>query len=112
MKFLVVDDSIVMRRIVKKLLRKAGYGGETDVVLEARSGQEGIDFVLRDEPDIVITDYDMPEMTGIEMIERLRAKNIDVAFGLATAHCSTEVLMEAIELGARFAMQSGSTSRW
>ena len=94
MKFLIVDDSIVMRRIVKKLLRKAGYGDDAHEVLEAKSGPEGIDLLLRHEPDIVITDFDMPEMTGIEMIKALREKNIDFAFGLATAHCSAEVLME------------------
>jgi len=104
MKFLIVDDSVVMRRIVKKLLRKAGYGEDSHEIFEANSGAEGIELVLRHEPDVVITDYDMPEMTGIEMIKQLREKNVEFAFGLATAHCSAEVLMEGIELGARFAM--------
>jgi len=105
MKFLIVDDSVVMRRIVKKLLRKAGYEEGSHEILEASSGAEGIECVLRHEPDVVITDYDMPEMTGIEMIKELREKKINFAFGLATAHCTAEVLMEAIELGARFAIQ-------
>lgn len=105
MKFLIVDDSVVMRRIVKKLLRKAGYEEDNHEIFEASCGAEGIELVLRHEPDVVITDYDMPEMTGIEMIKELREKKVDFAFGLATAHCSAEVLMQAIELGARFALQ-------
>jgi two-component system chemotaxis response regulator CheY len=69
MRFLVVDDSTTMRRIIVNTLNKLGY---QDVV-EARNGREGLEQVSAADVDLVITDWNMPEMNGIDFIRALRA---------------------------------------
>ena len=69
MRFLVVDDSSTMRRIIINTLNKLGY----QEVLEAANGREGIDRLTTSEIDLVITDWNMPEMNGIDFIRALRA---------------------------------------
>ncbi len=69
LKFLVVDDSVTMRRIVVNTLKNLGY---TDIV-EAGDGKEALEK-LKSTPDInfVITDWNMPNMTGLELTQAIR----------------------------------------
>lgn len=66
-KLLIVDDSVSMRQMLNIILKGAGY-----VVDEAGSGPEALEM-LSDEHIAMITDYNMPEMNGVELIERVRA---------------------------------------
>ena len=66
MKILIVDDSKVMRSIVKRTLRQAGFGNHD--VVEAGNGAEGLEQVSEHTPDLVLCDWNMPEMNGIEML--------------------------------------------
>ncbi len=69
MKFLVVDDSPTMRRIVCNALREIGYGDYS----EAEDGEDAVEK-LRSEPfDFVITDWNMPNMNGLELTQTLRS---------------------------------------
>lgn len=70
MKLLVVDDSSTMRRIIKNTLKRLGY----DDVLEGEDGVQGWD-VLNSNPDMgmLITDWNMPEMNGLELVKKVRA---------------------------------------
>ena len=103
MKFLVVDDSTTMRNIMKKCLRKAGY--ENHDVIEAKSGPQAIELIASESPDLLITDIDMPEMTGLEMVEQLQSKGIHIRFGVASAQSGYEIILQAMELGARFMLK-------
>jgi two-component system chemotaxis response regulator CheY len=68
---LIVDDSAVMRTMVLKVLKMSGVPlGE---VYEAADGKQGLDTLDRNWVDLVIVDINMPVMTGVEMIERIRA---------------------------------------
>jgi len=72
MKFLVVDDSPTMRRIVINALKTFGY---TDVV-QAGDGQQGIEQLeAHDDVDFVITDWNMPVMTGLELTQSIRGND-------------------------------------
>lgn len=68
MKFLVVDDSPTMRRIVINALKTFGY----NEVVEANDGQEAINILHSEPVDFVITDWNMPNMTGLELTLAIR----------------------------------------
>ncbi|MDP9497486.1 MAG: response regulator [Actinomycetota bacterium] len=100
MKILIVDDSKAMRMIVTRTLRQAGYGDHT--FLEAGDGSEGLALVASEKPDLVLSDWNMPEVTGIEFLRALRERGDDVRFGFVTSE-STEAMREtAREAGALF----------
>ena len=100
MRVLVADDSTVMRRIVLRTLRQAGI--EPDEVLEAADGQQAYETVLNDAPDLVLSDWNMPNMTGIESLRAIRAAGSDVTFGFVTSEGSEEMRATAAEAGAAF----------
>ncbi|MCI1674672.1 MAG: response regulator [Ancrocorticia sp.] len=100
MRVLIADDSRVMRRIVVRTLRQAGFDDwEFD---EAANGADALDYVLRDEPDLVLSDWNMPEMTGLEMLNELRVNGSDVPVGFVTSEGSAEMRGLAEEAGALF----------
>lgn len=66
-KVLVVDDEIHIVHVVAIKLRNNGYE-----VISADNGAEGLKLALKERPDIIVTDYQMPVMTGLELIEQLR----------------------------------------
>ena len=71
MKFLVVDDSPTMRRIVINALKTFGYGE----IIEAEDGQDGLSKLMADKVDFVITDWNMPNMTGLELTRAIRSND-------------------------------------
>jgi two-component system chemotaxis response regulator CheY len=97
MRFLVVDDSSTMRRIIINTLNKLGY---QDVV-EAGNGREGIDKVIEGPVDLVITDWNMPEMNGIEFIRALRTmegkQRLPVL--MVTTNAAKDDIVEALKAG-------------
>ncbi len=99
-KALVVDDSRVMRQIVIRTLRQAGYDW-VDVV-QAENGREGFEAVRAENPDIVLSDWNMPEASGYEMLQNLRGSGLDVPFGFVTSEGSEEMREKAAAAGALF----------
>ncbi len=75
-KLLVVDDSGTMRRIVKNALVKLGFKPED--ILEAADGKEAWEVFQqhRDEIDAVLTDWNMPNMTGLELVKKIREDEV------------------------------------
>ena len=97
MKILVVDDMTTMRRIVKNILKQLGFAN----IEEAENGQEALQK-LRAEPfGFVVSDWNMPVMTGIDMLRAIRAdeklKVIPVL--MVTAEAQQANLVEAIQAG-------------
>ena len=66
-KILVVDDEIHIVRVLVIRLRNNGYD-----VISAEDGQQAFELTQKEKPDIIVTDYQMPKMTGLELIEKLR----------------------------------------
>jgi len=97
MKILVVDDMSTMRRIVKNILKQLGYAN----VEEAENGQEGLIKLQGGGFGFVISDWNMPVMTGIDMLRAVRAdetiKKIPVL--MVTAEAQQENLIEAVKAG-------------
>ena len=100
MKILVVDDSKAMRMIVIRNLRQAGFGDAT--VLEADNGLIGLETARSEAPDLILCDWNMPEMSGIEFLKALRAEGDETAFGFVTSESTPAMRDQAIDAGAAF----------
>jgi two-component system, chemotaxis family, chemotaxis protein CheY len=100
MKILIVDDSKSMRRIVQAMLREAGFRGHD--FIEAADGAEGLKLALSESPDLVISDWNMPNMTGIEMLQKLREAGNTVTLGFVTTEISQDMRSLATATGASF----------
>ncbi len=100
MKILVVDDSRVMRKLIVRTLRQAGHG-DADVV-EAEDGAQAITVCEAEKPDIILADWNMPNMTGIEMLQALREKGNQTRVGFITSESTAEVRSMAKNSGASF----------
>ncbi|MDO9380438.1 MAG: response regulator [Nocardioidaceae bacterium] len=100
MKILIVDDSRVMRHIVRRTLRQAGYGHVETV--EAADGIEALAAVAAESPDLVLSDWNMPQMSGVELLQVLRGRGDQVDFGFVTSEGSAAMRERAAEAGARF----------
>ncbi|GAB2884144.1 chemotaxis response regulator CheY [Uliginosibacterium flavum] len=98
MKFLVVDDFSTMRRIVRNLLKELGYSN----VDEAEDGVVAMQKLTSGGFDFVVTDWNMPNMTGIELLRAIRA-NAQIAHLpvlMITAEAKKENIIEAAQAGA------------
>jgi two-component system chemotaxis response regulator CheY len=100
MKLLIVDDSKAMRTIVRRHVSEAGFGDAE--ISEAENGQEALEAIRVARPDLVLSDWNMPVMTGIELLESLRAEGIDVPLGFVTSESSDDFKDRAFDAGARF----------
>ena len=98
MKIIVVDDSRAMRMIVVRTLRQAGLGGHE--VLEAENGREALELVGEHRPDLILSDWNMPEMTGIQFLQTLRARGDATPFCFVTSEGSEEMREQAAAAGA------------
>ena len=98
MKFLVVDDFSTMRRIVKNLLKELGFTN----VLEAEDGVDALNKLRSESFDFVVSDWNMPNMTGIDLLRAIRAdatlKHLPVL--MVTAEAKRENIIEAAQAGA------------
>src|SRR5690348_9428909 len=83
MKILIVDDSKAMRMIVRRVLNEIGL--ESSEFIEATNGVEGAAAVKAHQPDLVLSDWNMPDMNGIEMLEALNAEGVSVKLGFVTS---------------------------
>lgn len=81
-KILVVDDEIHIQRVVAIKLKNNGFE-----VITAQDGKEGYDLAVQESPDVIVSDFQMPNMTGIEMVEKLRSneKTADIPVIMLTA---------------------------
>jgi two-component system chemotaxis response regulator CheY len=100
MKILIADDSRVMRQIVTRTLRQAGFDGHD--LVEAADGRQALEMAEAEKPDLVISDWNMPELTGVEVLRKLRATGNEVKFGFVTSECTPEMQQQAEAEGAAF----------
>ena len=100
MKILVADDSRVMRQIVIRTLRQAGY--DQHEIVEAEDGRDALAKVRSDDPDLILSDWNMPHMTGMDCLQALRASGSRVPFGFVTSERSPEMREQAAAAGAMF----------
>jgi DNA-binding NtrC family response regulator len=94
-KVLVVDDEPAERDGLARLVGQWGYEVET-----AASGEEALDFIERQHPAVVLTDLMLPEMTGLDLLQRLKETGRPPVVLLVTGHGSVESAVEAMRHGA------------
>ncbi len=99
MRVLVVDDSRAMRMIVSRELR--GIDAVSGV-LEAESAEAAVDLLPTEPIDLILCDWNMGGMTGLELLEALRAAEWTIPFGFVTSESSDEVRAAALGAGAAF----------
>jgi CheY-like chemotaxis protein len=101
-KILVVDDSAVDRRLAGSLLQKHTTPDEEAPfnVVYAVDGKEGLAAIEKEQPDLVVTDLQMPELTGLELVEEAKTRFPAVPIILMTAHGSEEIAIQALQRGA------------
>jgi two-component system response regulator (stage 0 sporulation protein F) len=92
---LVVDDEQNSREGLSKILTKEGY-----VVHTAENGKKALTEAENNKFDLIITDLRMPEMDGIEVLEKLRKKNKDMGVVIVTAYGEVNSYLKAMNLGA------------
>jgi two-component system chemotaxis response regulator CheY len=89
-----------MRMIVKRTLRLAGFEGHT--VTEAEDGEKALAAIKTSAPELVLSDWNMPNMTGIQLLEALSADKIRLTFGFVTTEATADMRAKATSAGARF----------
>ena len=97
MKILVMDDFSTMRRIIKNILKQIGFVN----VDEAENGEIALAKIGDGNYDFIISDWNMPEMTGIELLKQVRANEMtkDMPFLMVTAEAKKENVVEAVKAG-------------
>jgi CheY-like chemotaxis protein len=99
--FLIVDDSRAIQAILRRTIDAGGY--DNAMVLGASTGQEALDTLDRVTPDLVITDWHMPGMTGLELLQSVRQiHGHSLKVGLVTTETSPDLLRQARASGAEF----------
>lgn len=101
MNVLLVDDNKANRLMVRRTLLQTGVSDLR--VEEAENGSDALAKLANLEPDIIISDWSMPEMNGVELLRELRARGSVVKFGFITPETASEHMRQrAFEAGAQF----------
>ncbi len=97
MKIIIVDDFSTMRRIIKNILRQLGFNNVT----EADDGATAWPKIQAEEFDLVVTDWNMPKMSGLELLKNIRNdENLkDIPVLMVTAEALKENIIEAVKAG-------------
>jgi len=95
MKILIVDDFATMRRIVKNILSQLGFKN----FVEADDGSVAWDLLQKEPVDFIVSDWNMPKMSGIELLKKVRSdeKLKDTPFLMVTAEAQKENIVEAVK---------------
>jgi two-component system chemotaxis response regulator CheY len=92
---LIVDDFATMRRIVKNILTQLGFKN----FIEADDGSTAWDILQKEQVDFIVSDWNMPKMTGIELLKKVRADERfqNLPFLMVTAEAQKENIVEAVK---------------
>ena len=96
LKVLVVDDSLIIRKKLTKIIEKLGH----EVVYGAKNGQEGIDSFVSKKPDLVTMDITMPDMDGITAVKKIMEIDGEAKIIMVTSHGQEDMVIKSIQAGA------------
>ncbi|MBT8112735.1 MAG: response regulator [Gammaproteobacteria bacterium] len=108
MKILIVDDSRAMRKIIKWTIRQAEM--HADEILEASCCEDALLIAEIKKPELIITDWNMPEMGGLVFLKALRDSRNMARFGFVVTQTSTNIRSLAKDVGADFIISNPSSS--
>ncbi len=94
-KILIVEDDLLFRTFVKNSINSLGYE-----CIEAENGEQGLELFEKEKPQLIISDIQMPEMDGIEMLQKVRMMRSEVIFIVMTFFDSEEWAIKALNAGA------------
>jgi two-component system, chemotaxis family, chemotaxis protein CheY len=100
MRILIVDDSKAMRSIVRRTMAQIGFADHA--FEEACNGAEALTLIRQSPPGLAIVDWNMPQMSGIELLKALRQEGSTLKFGFVTSEGTPEMKQEALAAGAAF----------
>ncbi|MEK6675758.1 MAG: response regulator [Planctomycetota bacterium] len=95
MKILLVDDSRTIRNIQKNVLKQLGY----NEIVEAEDGLQALKVFAEQKPDLLLVDWNMPNMDGITLIRKIRENDKSVAIMMCTTEAEKSRVLEAIKAG-------------
>ena len=106
---LIVDDSNTMRKIVSRALRQAGIDFST--ILEAADGQEALNVLSENQVDVVLSDINMPNMTGLEFLKAKSENDAikDIPVVMISTETGADIIDEAKSYGAKGAIKKPFT---
>lgn len=107
MDILIVDDSRTMRMILQRAIRQAGYRGLN--VGEAENATQALEKLHGERPRLILSDWNMPEISGIDFLVQIRATENMVPFGFITSETSAEMRTLAMNSGATFMLSKPFT---
>lgn len=93
---MIADDHSMIREGLKQLLE---LDGSICVCQEAKDGQECIDILERNIPDVLLLDINMPELNGLQVLEKIQKMGIKVKVLVLTVHSEVEYLLRAVDIG-------------
>ena len=98
---LIVDDSNAMRAVISKIISMSGF--KIDKCLQAGNGKEAMDTLVNEWVDVIISDINMPEMSGLEMLTQLRDDDLykEIPVIMISTEGSDERIKEAFTRGAQ-----------
>ncbi|MGF9846635.1 response regulator transcription factor [Priestia megaterium] len=97
-KILIVDDHFVVREGLKLILETSD---SYEVVGEAEDGAMALDFIKELQPDVILMDLNMPKMSGLEAIEKLKEQNSSIPIIILTTYNEDELMIRGLGLGAK-----------
>ena len=97
MTVLVVDDFATMRRILKNIFRQLGF----ENVIETDDGTTALEALKKNKIDLIVSDWNMPKMTGLELLKTVRASDEykGIPFLMVTAEAQKQNVLEAVQAG-------------
>ncbi|MBU1941142.1 MAG: response regulator [Candidatus Thermoplasmatota archaeon] len=97
MKVLIVDDFATMRRIVRNILKQIGFKN----MIEADDGKTALKALKKEKIDLVLCDWNMPEMPGIDLLKTIKSDDElkDIPFVMVTAEAQKDNILEAVKAG-------------
>ena len=94
---LICDDAAFMRMMIKDILTKNGY----NIVGEAENGAKAVEKYAELKPDLVLMDITMPEMDGIEALNKIKAADANASIIMCSAMGQQAMVIESIQSGAK-----------
>jgi two-component system chemotaxis response regulator CheY len=97
MKILIVDDFATMRKILKNILKQIGFKN----ISEADDGKSALKILKKENFDLILSDWNMPEISGLELLNRVKSDNElkNIPFVMVTAEAQKDNILEAVKAG-------------
>lgn len=97
MKILIVDDFATMRKILKNILKQLGFKN----IIEADDGKSALKILKKENFDLILSDWNMPEISGLELLNKVKSDNElkNIPFVMVTAEAQKDNILEAVKAG-------------